>query len=424
MKYRLPFVVILLIFLLVNIAFNINVLQEIIQFKEPDTIQIGDGIVLEVYTEQVYQKLIKLKNPFLIQKTFFPFETNIALNDPATSFALLFIPLRIFFNPHQSILIVIMLNIFLAQLGMYFLLRKYNISQQIALVLSLVYGLTPFIGIRISGHYTYTSIYFFPWIFFVVLKFLDEKKRLRKIVLSIILSILFVLLLLTSFYFFIALMMLTSLYLLFYFWKDPKKVIKIIFLELPFVFLSFSLFFLLITPWLYTAQQYIFFDDLVKTPGFGGAIELSADLLSFITPSESNPFYRYIIDSLASMLPLFAKYKNFYISWGLHFAYPGILILTVYFYLLVRWKSIAKPIKQQILPHLIISLFFAVILLGPFLKIANKWQLDLDGVQVVFPLPFLILHYIPVLNMMRETPRLLPVFVFLGSIVSGFTINK
>src|SRR3989338_8799494 len=98
MKYRLPFVVILLIFLLVNIAFNINVLQEIIQFKEPDTIQIGDGIVLEVYTEQVYQKLIKLKNPFLIQKTFFPFETNIALNDPATSFALLFIPLRIFFN--------------------------------------------------------------------------------------------------------------------------------------------------------------------------------------------------------------------------------------------------------------------------------------------------------------------------------------
>ena len=424
MKYRLPLAVVISIFLLINVAFNINILEEILQFEQPETIQIGDGAVFEVHTEEIYQKLIKLENPFLIQKTFYPFETNIALNDSATSFALLFIPLRIIFNTHQSILIIIMVNIFLAELGMYKLLSKFNISPIISLVFSLVYGLTPFIGIRISGHYTYTSIYFFPWLFFVIIKFLDEKERLKKFVLLIIFSILLFLLLLTNFYFFIASIMLVVLYLLFFLWKDPKNVIKRIFLESPFILFSLSLFFLLIAPWLYVVQQYIYFDDLVKTPGFGGAIELSADLLSFITPSESNPFYRFIIINLSSSVPFLLKYKKFYISFGTHFAYPGIIILVIYIYLLIRWKKIAKSIKGQILPHVIISLFFAIILLGPFLKVANRWQFDLDGVRLVFPLPFLILHYIPVLNMMRETPRLLPVFVFLGCIVSSVIINK
>ncbi len=424
MKYRPPFLIVLLIFLLVNIAFNINIWREIIQFDKVDYIQIGDGPAFETLTEEVYQKLINFENPFLIKKTFYPFETNISLSDPAITYGILFIPFRALFETHQSMMIIVMLNLFLSEIGMYLLLKRFKIITGIAIIFSLVYAFTPFISIRIGGHYTYTSIYFFPLILYACIEFLNEKIRSKKIILSASISILFALLLMSNFYFFIATLFVGALYLLFYFWQDTKKTFRRIFAEFGYLIFSIFLFLLILAPWLLAVNQYILFDDVVQTPGFGGAIELSADLLSFITPSEANPFYRYLVVTLSSLFPLFVKYKIFYISYGMHFAYVGIIILLTYFYLLTFWKKIKKSLMSLIFPHFIISLFLATLLLGPFLKIANRWMIVLDGVAVVIPLPFLAVHYIPVLNMMRDPSRLLPIVVFLGCIVSAIVINN
>jgi len=423
MKYRSSLVVVLLVFLLVNIAFNINIWSEIIQFDKVDYIQIGDGPAFETLTEEVYQSLINFKNPFLINKTFYPFETNIALNDPAITYGILFIPLRVFFETHQSMMIIIMLNLFLSEIGMYLLLKRLKISTAIALILSLVYAFTPFISIRIGEHYTYTSIYFFPLIHYSIIEFLHKKNSPKKIIWSTVIAVLFAMLLMSNFYYFIISIFAGSLYLLFFLWQDVKKTISRILVEFKYILYAIFIFVILLSPWFYAVYQYIFFDDIVRTPGFGGAIELSADLLSFITPSEANPFYRYLFFYLSSMMPFLLKYKDFYISYGMHFAYTGIIVLLTYFYILIFWEKIKKTQKVQILPHLIIGLFFATLLLGPFLKIANKWQFVLDGIPVVIPLPFLLVHYIPVLNMMRDPSRLLPIVVFLGSIISAIVIN-
>ena len=62
-------------------------------------------------------------------------------------------------------------------------------------------------------------------------------------------------------------------------------------------------------------------------------------------------------------------------------------------------------------------------MLGPFLKIFNRWFINLDGVAVVIPLPFLILHYLPGLSTLRVPSRFTPVFVFLSLIVVAHVLN-
>lgn len=407
------------------IIFNINIFKEIIQSKTTDTIQLNDGISAEVMIEESYQRLLNLQNPFFIHQTFFPFEINISFYDPTTTFALLFIPLRFLFNTHQSMMIILLLYFLLSEVGMYLLLRRLKVSHSISFIFSLVYTFTPFISVRIPEHYSYTPIYFFPWLFFFMFDFLSTKSSKKKYIISVLFSLLLGMELLTNFYYFITSLLLFFSYISFYLVKNLKKTVHILFLELKYIIFMIILFFLFIFPWLWSVQNFFFFGKNDSIPGFGGAVELSADLLSFVTPSESNPFYRFFIIWISSFLPILEKYKKFYMSFGQHFAYAGFIILATYFYILINWKRLDRTIKKIVLPHLVMSLFFAILLLGPFLKIFKRWFITLDeGIQVVMPMPFLILHYIPFLNGMRDPTRLLPAFVFLGCIVSSVVINK
>ena len=54
-------------------------------------------------------------------------------------------------------------------------------------------------------------------------------------------------------------------------------------------------------------------------------------------------------------------------------------------------------------------------MLGPFLNFFGHWYITLpDDIRVVFPLPFLILHYLPGFSTIRAPIRFLPVFVFMA----------
>jgi hypothetical protein len=74
-------------------------------------------------------------------------------------------------------------------------------------------------------------------------------------------------------------------------------------------------------------------------------------------------------------------------------------------------------------PHFIISFIFASFVLGPFLKIAYRWIIVLDGVNVFIPLPFLLLHYLPGLSSLRAPTRFMPLFIFIALIATAYIIN-
>ncbi len=413
---------IIILFIIINILFNVQTLNEIITPDSEDRVAAGDSTMAEFILENNYQNILRGENPFIIhQKLFYPFDINLSLNDPGTTNVFFFFILRPLFTIHKSMLIVVLVNSFLSNFLMYLLLKKFKISTSIAFILSLSYGFMPVAGYRLLGHYTYTSIYYFPLFFLLVLSFIEKKNFAGKASLALLFGTLMPLLLLHNFYFFLIVSMTIGMYTVYYLFFNTYKTIEFYVRNFFYITLSIVPFILILLPWFQAVRYFNLTDVVSPTPGYGGAVELSGDLLGFITPSEHNPFYRFIIFSFANIFPYFEKFKWFYLFNAEKFIYPGLFILFTYLFIFIKYKKIPVTLQKTIQPHFFISLIFGIFLLGPFLKIANKFALVLDeGINVFFPLPFLILHYLPGLGALRAPTRFLPAFVFLSLIAVAY----
>ncbi|MFA6081594.1 MAG: hypothetical protein WC741_04270 [Patescibacteria group bacterium] len=412
------------IFVLVNLFFNFQSWQEILVKKTSYNIVSGDSTLSEFILENNYQRIKSGKNPFILEKKlFYPFTINVALSDPGSSNVIFFFLFRPFLGIHESMLLVVLINIFLANFFMFLVLRKFKISGPINVLLSLSFGFMPVIAYRVFGHYTYTSIYVFPLMFFAVFNFIEAKKSICKISMSILIGLLMMFILLLSFYYFIGVLFCFFFYFTYYLIFFKKQTIIFIIENFKYFLLTIISFFIFIIPWLYSVFQLIKLKQLEKTQSFGGAIDLSGDLASFFIPSEYNPFYKMLITKLSGYSLVFSKLAKLYFSSTQKFIYPGLIILFSYISIVLFKKKLPLTLWKKIKIHFFISLLFAVILLGPFLKVFNRWYINLDGVAVLFPLPFLLIHYLPGLSSVRASTRFTPLFIFLAVIVSAHFYN-
>lgn len=78
----------------------------------------------------------------------------------------------------------------------------------------------------------------------------------------------------------------------------------------------------------------------------------------------------------------------------------------------------------MIQPLLFASFFLLLFTFGPFLKVADHWRIVLEeGIYLVFPLPFLLLHKVPGLEGLRAPMRFTPAYVFFLSIASAIIVQ-
>lgn len=422
-KNKYPSFILIFTFLLISLIFNYRIFKEIFDFT-PQKVFTNDGMITEFLTETSYQNLLKLKNPFTTNKIFYPFETNFSLTDPSYSNVFFLFFLRPFFDSYYSLLIIVLLNIFLGNMFMFLLLRRLKINQYIAFISSLIFGFMPFISHRIVGHYTYTSIYVFPLIFLLVYNLINHRDPKKRLFVGFALGISLAFTILTNFYYFIIVIFGILFYLLFFFFQKRELLIAVIKKNIGYLLLSLSIFLIILIPWFIEVYKLIYFDGLVKTSGFGGSQNLSADFISFFLPSEFNPIYKSIFLKIQGINPFFIKASRFFFSSWDRFAYPGIIILIGYLFIIFLKKRLPSNLWQKIKPHFLISLFFALLSMGPFLKILNRWAFPLgDGINFVLPLPFLILHYLPGSDSVRAPMRFNPGFVFLAAIVGAFLLD-
>lgn len=421
MKKRLHLILAILVFLFINLVFNFSLWGELFGNK----IMVSDNIVTEYLIETSYQNILHFKNPFITKSILYPYTTDFSLNDPNTAYVLPFFILRPFINSHKSLLIIILFGFFLNNFIMYLLLRKLKINQCLSILVSLIFGFTPFLSHRVLGHYAYISIYYYPLVFIAVKKLFESNKTTERFVICMLFGFFMAMVLLSNFYYFFTIVLGLLFSAGYWSFTDKKEFSKFLSKNIKYMFLSgVSTIFILI-PWIMSVDNLIKTQGLVKTPGFGGSITLSSDLASFITPSEYNPFYNIIFNKITSIAPIFVKYQYFFLNSLERFSYPGIIIALLYLTITVLkiFNGFPQKLWQLIKPYFIISSFFYFLMLGPFLKIFNRWVVNLDGVSVVFPLPFLLLHYIPGLSTIRASTRFTPAFVFFASIVTAYAIN-
>ena len=421
---RKSFCLFLIIFSFVHLVFNFQLWRELV-FDQSDTIHVSDGTITEFINEVGYQKIITGKNPFsFTDQVLYPFGINYSMNDPSTANSILFILTRPFLNIHKSLLLIVLLNIYLAGILMYSLLLKFSKSASASGLFAMIYTFMPFISHRLLGHFTYTPIYIFPLFGLISWHFLKTKSARTKFWLSLPFGALLSFSLYSNFYYFIMIGLSLTFFLIWNLFKNPKKLMDFVFKNFKFILLAGGIFVITLSPWLMEAKNYFLFEGRSNAETLGSAIHYSADILGFIIPNNYNLIYNQIFTWFASAIPQTQRVYSFYTHSWERFVYPGLILLITYVFILFNRKKIQKTKEwSKLLPFLTASLIFGVFLLGPFLKFAGKWSLNLDGVAVVIPLPFLIFNYLPVLNSLRVPTRFMPIVTFYASIVGVYILT-
>lgn len=420
---KYSWLIVFLGYTIVNLIFNYRVYwHQLITDLSKNGAVWGEVQSYEWLTDKFYRTMTAGQNPFgLVQGILYPFDFHLGLTDAANGFYFLF--LRQFFSIHQSMSVVAAISLLLANVGMYLLLRSLKFEKFISFFIGLSYGYMTFLFPR-GGHLNYWCIYLFPWFYYSLISLLESKKVFSKIFSSIGVSLFFVLTLWLNFYYFV--MLLISLFCLsIYFlllndkllYQQTKKLWK-------YGILIFLLMVIFLVPWIKGLYEATKFDEIPKTTGWGGAIEFASDLFNYFIPSGYGYYvskYPFLYQPFLIFLRLFRPEARSIFE---NFTYPGIIILASYFFLIFVYKRIDKKTKENIKPFLFTSVVFFILTLGPFLHVFGHWTLTVDeGIKIVIPLPYIILHYIPFLNNIRVPGRLIVGFIFFAYIVCAYLIN-
>ncbi|MDL1896653.1 hypothetical protein FBQ82_10285 [Anaerolineae bacterium CFX7] len=134
------------------------------------------------------------------------------------------------------------------------------------------------------------------------------------------------------------------------------------------------------------------FNSGYKLPGWGHSEKLLVDLFGFFTPISLHPLNRHWeqeLDLVRQGISRFSDINTFFV--GYLTVALAILGAALYWRKVRMWAAIA--------------ILFSILALGPLLHINGVSEFDLDGITTTVPLPFFILHYIPLLKENRVPNR-------------------
>lgn len=142
--------------------------------------------------------------------------------------------------------------------------------------------------------------------------------------------------------------------------------------------------------------------------GWGDALTLSADLFGFFTPSALHPLWgQDWATYLQHVREGTARFTDVNMAF-IGFATPALALVG----LIVHRRHVSK--------WAVLALLFALFSLGPLLHINGQTQFDLDGLQMTVPLPYIVLHYVPLLKANRVPSRNMTMLMLMLAILAGY----
>jgi hypothetical protein len=129
--------------------------------------------------------------------------------------------------------------------------------------------------------------------------------------------------------------------------------------------------------------------DTALAPSLAQVNQFSADLLAFLVPSSLHPLWG------ASTAPLYARLPGNRFEQTVYLGYLGLALAGFAF---------AKRRPQAGLWALSAAVF-TVLSLGALLHVGGRWMFDIEGVPITFPLPGLLLQFLPGVGALRALSR-------------------
>jgi hypothetical protein len=142
--------------------------------------------------------------------------------------------------------------------------------------------------------------------------------------------------------------------------------------------------------------------------GWGMSDQLSADLMGLVTPTDLHPLWgndwEATLRAVQTGESRFADVNTVFVGYAtLALAVLGAIVAG-----------------RRARAWLVIALIAFVLALGPLLQINGQSLYDLDGLEVIVPLPYIVLHYLPFIQGFRAPNRFSLVLLQALAVLAGY----
>jgi hypothetical protein len=233
------------------------------------------------------------------------------------------------------------------------------------------------------GHYNFVTIQWFPFYTLFLLKTLRHPTLKTSLLAALFAALcLYAELTYSVFLLFLTLML----------WLGTSPTWSYFWRRLGPLALIGGLTFLLTSPFVLAVLP-DFLNPAFAEPGWGEGLKLSADLVGLFTLTPLHPLSG--VDWVTELRAVIEGASRFSDANTLFLGYGIVGLALLGFFVNRRAGRV----------WLGSAFIFAILSLGPLLTINGQNRFDLDGLEVTFPLPFALLHYIPVINANRVPNR-------------------
>lgn len=363
----------------------------------------GDPQLISWLINHIQDNILSFNFNIFSSNTFYPFANNIAYTDHSLAIAMTTLPLRIFTgNPVFIYNIAFLLAFFLSGVGAYFLIKHYTNNRYASFIGGVIFAFAPIHFAQI-GHLHILS---YQWIPFAILFFEKYlKAHTRK---NLILFIVFFLLeSLTTFYYFGFLSLVILIILIYRFFTKGFRLNKKFVLHMAIAGLVIlAVMVPLLLPYLQVSKFYSIQRTLNEN------ILYSADIGDFIQVPNDNNIWGNRLNG-----PNDTQTTE-------HSLFPGLIatLLIIFSLGLVVWKRQELSHIKNFVLYYIVTVFSAVMAMGPVLHLFSK-TLFIDN-RYGIVMPYTVFYFLyPPLQALRVPSRFGAIMLIGIAVIGGIVIT-
>jgi hypothetical protein len=398
--------------------------------------------------------------PYFSYFVSYPTGENLALRPFALFDSLLAIPLQGIFNMAATYNALFLLGFMLSGYGAYSLVRYLTGDDRAAFISGLMFAFCPYrFAHALTGQLNLLSTEFIPFYVLFLIKTCKEKGVLNPVLAGFFLFL--TALCDWQYMFFMAAF--TILFFAYRLWFERNLIEESMLKRCGLMMVVSGL---MILPFAYPAAESTLFIERAKTP-IGFSISLSADLLSFVLPSQMHPLFGGFVDGIYKNFTGGTVENNLFVgfsvmaltvyymlrmsgisswiagkiakvdavkrNWTTFFKVAGILLLlaTVYYfsfgpdpilYIIVFlystfFAALFYVVKDKKIDFWLLSaIVFFLLSLGPLLHIA--------GEIYFIPFPYIVFPFLPVLSFLRDPARFGLLVMLSLAVISGYAMTN
>ncbi|MCI0475849.1 MAG: hypothetical protein L0Y55_06340, partial [Anaerolineales bacterium] len=330
-------------------------------------------------------------NPLITRDIFYPIGVNLASFTMLWTNAILGLPIQFALGLISAVNATIFFSFVFGAFGMY-LLAAYLLrtrvaiepgdAERAAIIAGVVFGFSSSRMVYAAlGHYNILAIQWVPFYILFLIKTGRSASRKNPILAGLFAGLSFS----TDPVHLLLLAMFTLLYLIFE-WRtlsNRATLARLGILSIAAILFS--------TPLLIPLVNEIVSSGY-KLPGWGHAEKLLIDLAGWFTPTSLHPLNRQWTQELDAVRQGNSRFVDVNTVF-LGYATLALAILGAFLY------------RKKLAVWIAAIIIFAILALGPLLHINGQSVFDFDGLAVTFPMPFLLLHYLPFLKENRVPNR-------------------